>query len=55
MKQSDKICHRILIKSEKERELYRKREEKYIDGTPKIILGKADQNMQEIWTDDLKN
>lgn len=55
MKQSDKICIKIAIKSEKERDLYRKREEKYIKGTPKIILGKAEPNMQEIWIDDLRN
>lgn len=46
MKQSDRICHRITLKSEKERELYRKREEKPIQGTPKVILGKAEGNTQ---------
>jgi len=55
MKQHDRICHRIAIKSEKERELYRKREEKPVEGTPKIILGKAEPTTQEVWTEDLKN
>lgn len=41
MRQTDKICIKINLKSEKERELYRKREEKSIEGIPKIILGKA--------------
>lgn len=46
MKQHDRICHRIAIKSEKERELYKKREEKPVEGTPKIILGKAEPATQ---------
>ena len=41
MKPTDKICHRVAIKSEKERELYKKREEKELEGTPKITMGKS--------------
>jgi hypothetical protein len=54
MKPNDKVCHRITIKTEKERELFKKREEKPVEGTPKIILGKAEPNVQEVWTDELK-
>jgi hypothetical protein len=37
----------------KEREMYLKREENYIENTPKIIVGKMEANIQEIWSDDL--
>ena len=53
--QGDKVCLRIAIKSEKERELFRKREEKHIEGTPRVVLGKSEPALQEIWIDDVKN
>jgi len=46
MKSNDKICHQITLKSEKERDLYKKREERAIPGTPKVILGKSQSNAQ---------
>jgi hypothetical protein len=55
MQSHDRICHRVPIKSEKERELYKRREEKGLEGTPRIILGKAEPSLQEIWCDDIKN
>lgn len=50
MRQGDRVCHRVSLKSAKEREIYLKREENYIEHTPKIIVGKLENNVQEIWT-----
>ena len=40
MKGGDRVCHRVVLKSGKEREMLVRREENYIEGTPKIIVGK---------------
>lgn len=40
MKGGDRVCHRVVLKSSKEREMLVRREENYIEGTPKIIVGK---------------
>ena len=44
MKQGYKVFVKLPVKTEKEREAYRKREERPIEGNPKIILGKAEPN-----------
>lgn len=54
MKGGDRICLKVGLKSAKEREAFLRREENYIEGTPKIIVGKLDNNIQEIWVDDLR-
>ena len=41
MHSSLKICNKVTLKTEKDYEAYKKREELYINGTPKILLGKA--------------
>lgn len=45
MKHGEKICYQVTIKSSKEFENYVKREENYIDSTPKITVGKFDNNI----------
>lgn len=51
MRNSLKICHKVQIKSEKDLEIFRMREEFPLIGTPKILIGKSDKHLQEIWTD----
>lgn len=53
MRRSLKNCQRVQLKSEKEVEFFRKREERYIKGTPKIAVGALQNLVLQVWTENL--
>jgi hypothetical protein len=56
MKQCDRICHKVPLRSLKELDCYARREESHIEGTPKVIVARhLPLGVQELWTDDLRN
>lgn len=36
-----KVCNKLNLKNEKDYEAFKKREELYINGTPRLVIGKA--------------
>jgi hypothetical protein len=55
MKQNDRICHKVPVRSSKDLEAFALREESHIEGTPRVIVGKQlGTSLLEVWTDDLR-
>ena len=54
MRTNLKICHKVQLKSEKELENFKKREEYHVKGTPKIAIGRCQNNLLTLWTEDLR-
>lgn len=55
MKQNDRICHRVPLRSAKDLEAFSMREENHIEGTPRVIVGKQlPGGLLEVWTDELR-
>ena len=54
MRSNMKICNRVQLRSEKEIDNFKQREENPIEGTPKIVIGKYENPFLSIWTEDLK-
>jgi hypothetical protein len=55
MRSNDKTCHTVTIKSEKDLEGFKRREERRIEGVPRIVLGKLEGSDQVIWMEELKS
>ncbi len=55
MKQNDRICHTLSLRSPQQLEAFLLRAEQHIDGTPRLTLIKQQQpGFVEVWLDDLK-
>jgi hypothetical protein len=55
MKQNDRICHTLSLRSPQQLEAFLLRTEHHIDGTPRLALARQKQpGILEVWLDDLK-
>lgn len=55
MRQNDRICHRVPLRSPRDLEAYVLREESHIEGSPRIIVGKQlPGGLLEVWIDELR-
>ena len=54
MRNNLKICHKVQLKSEKEIEGFKMREEHHVRGTPRIAVDHCENNLLTLWTEDLR-
>lgn len=48
------ICHKVQLRSEKEVEIFKRRECNHIPGTPKIAVEKYEMHVLTVWTQELR-
>lgn len=54
MKQNDRICHTLPLRSPQQLDAFLLRAEQHIEGTPRLTLVRQQPAILEVWLDELK-